>query len=220
MIRCLFASALLSLFVLSSASAAEITGKYVEARTCDVYTGACFANADTSLTGRNGVMAWKIERGTLDGVNIDGLGIVAVLSTSETLGLKQNRVGKSIVIVDQKATPPQREALIKMAKEQSGGLLGNIIAVRSAPIEVTVCECKENSCAVVKAGDVQIETRCLDKNHDRGCGNDCAFYPPLCKSAIAKPAIAVEHVFKGKDFNETWNDAERRGAYVGTFAVR
>ena len=26
--------------------APNITGQYVEARTCDVYTGACFANAD------------------------------------------------------------------------------------------------------------------------------------------------------------------------------
>src|SRR5438876_942593 len=31
--------------------AAEIRGQYVEARTCDVFTGACFANADTGLTG-------------------------------------------------------------------------------------------------------------------------------------------------------------------------
>ena len=54
----------------------------------------------------------------------------------------------------------------------------------------------------------------------RGCGNDTTFYPPLSKGVTAKPAIAAEHIFTGKDFKETWSDADRRGAYVGTFAVR
>src|SRR5260221_8829164 len=100
-------SAAAILALVSGANALEITGQYVEARTCDVYTGACFANADTSLTGRNGVLAWRVDRGEIDGTRIDGLGIVAVLSAHETLGLKQNREVKSVVIVDEKATPTQ-----------------------------------------------------------------------------------------------------------------
>jgi Protein of unknown function (DUF1326) len=214
----LSAAAILAL--ITSANAADITGRYVEARTCDVFTGACFANADTSLTGRNGVMAWQVDRGAIDGVNVDGLGIVAVLSAPETLGLRQNGQVKSLVIVDQKATTAQRDALIKMAKEQAGNLLGNIIAIRTAKVDLTICECKDGSCSIVKAGDVRIETRCIDKNHERGCGADCNFYPPLTKGVVARAAMTVEHVFKGKEFNETWSDSERRGAYVGTFTVR
>ena len=33
-------------------------------------------------------------------------------------------------------------------------------------------------------------------------------------------ALAVEHSFTGKELNETWNDAGRRGAFVGSFTVR
>lgn len=208
------------IFVAGQATAADITGQYVETRTCDVFTGACFANADTGLTGKNGVLAWKIEHGSIDNVKLDGLGIVAVLSASETLGIKQTQAAKSVVIIDTRATPDQRNALIKFAKQESGELLGNIIAVRSAAVELTICACKQNSCAVVKAGDVRIETRCLDTNHDRGCGNDVTFYPPLCKGVRAKAAMTVEHAFNGKELNETWDDAERRGAYVGTFTSR
>src|SRR5271166_1401833 len=214
MARWLLSAAAYSLFIVYPAIGADITGQYVEARTCDVYTGACFANADTSLTGRNGAMAWRIERGSLDSVPLDGLSVVAVLSAGETLGLKQNTVAKSVIIVDEKATPAQREALVKMAKQQGGDLLGNVIAVRSAPIDLTICACNENGCAVVKAGDVRIETRCLDKLHDRGCGNDVTSYPPMSKGVTAKAAVAVEHVFSGKEFKETWSDAERRGAFV------
>jgi len=32
--------------------------------------------------------------------------------------------------------------------------------------------------------------------------------------------VALEHSFHGKAFNETWKVANRRGAYVGSFAIR
>src|SRR5262249_14757266 len=69
----------------ATTSADEITGQYVEARTCDVYTGPCFANADTGLAGRHAVLAWKIDKGTVDGTKLDGLGIVAVVAARDTL---------------------------------------------------------------------------------------------------------------------------------------
>src|SRR5438874_11307941 len=108
----------------------EIRGQYLEARTCDVFTGSCFANADTGLTGKNAVLAWKVESGAVGGTKIDGLGVVAVLSTSETLGLKQTAPGRAVVIVDEKATKAQREALVAFAKAQMGTLAGEVVAVR------------------------------------------------------------------------------------------
>src|SRR3954453_5896316 len=87
---------------------AAVRGQYVEARTCDVFTGSCFANADTGLTGKKAALAWKGEAGTFAGTKIDGLGVVAVLSAPETLGLKQTGPGRALVIVDEKATTAQR----------------------------------------------------------------------------------------------------------------
>src|SRR5581483_1858239 len=95
--------------------AAEISGQYVEARTCDVFTGACFANADTGLTGKNAVLAWKVENGAVGGTRLDGLGVVAVVAARETLGLKQAAPAKAVVIVDERATPAQRAALVAFA---------------------------------------------------------------------------------------------------------
>ena len=198
----------------------QITGQYLEVRTCDVYTGACFANADTGLAGRQAVLAWKVERGTLDSARLDGLGVVAVVASTETLGQKLHCVAKSVLIVDERADSAQRAALVRLAKQQAGSLLGNVIAVRSGAVDLEICPCKGNACAKLSAASVRVETRCLDVDHDRGCGNDCNFYPPLSKGVLAKAAMATEHSFTGKDFNETWSDAERRGAYVGSFVVR
>jgi len=218
--RTLLLAALAILLAGAPARADGISGQYVEARTCDVWTGPCFANADFNLSGKNAVLAWKIDKGTVDNVSLDGLGVVAVISASDPLGLEQTGPAKAILIVDEKATPAQRKALIRLAQKQGGQLTRNIVVVQQAPVSVTLCACKGETCAEVHAGAAFIKTRCLDAHHDKACGNETAFYPPLSKGVTAKPALTVEHSFKGKGFNETWSDSERRGAYVGSFTIR
>ncbi len=198
----------------------NIQGLYVEARTCDVWTGPCFANADFNLTGKNAILAWRVDRGNLDNVSLDGLGIVAVISASDTLGLEQTGTGRALLIVDSQASPAQREALIHLARQQAGKLLRNVVAVQRARVELTSCNCKGEACAELQAGDVKVKTRCLDAAHDKACGNETAFYPPLAQGVDVRPAAAAENIFAGIGLSETWRDFDRRGAYVGTFAVR
>lgn len=201
-------------------SAGSITGHYLEARTCDVWTGPCFANAEMSLAGKHAVLAWKVDKGSVDQVCLDGLSVVAVLSTSDTLGLEQTGPAKAVLIVDKKANAVQREALIQLAKKQGGQLLEHVVSVHDARVDLDVMTCKEGGCASLKAGDAFIETRCIDSHHDKVCGNESAFYPPLCSEVKAQPAVAVKHGYNGKDFNETWKESDRRGAYVGSFEIR
>lgn len=206
--------------LMSADPSVTVRGEYLEARTCDVFAGSCFANADTGLTGKNAALAWKVESGTVAGTRIDGLGVVAVISVSETLGLKQTAPGRAIVIVDEKATTSQREALVKFVKAQAGSLVGEVVAVQAAPVDLTICKCDGGGCAILKAGKVKVTTRCIDADHDKACGNETTLYPPLVKGVLAKAAMAVEHSFTGKELNETWKDGGRRGAFVGTFATR
>jgi hypothetical protein len=172
-----------------------------------------------NLGGKHAVMGWKVETGALDNVRLDGLSVVAVVATSDTLGLEQTGPSQALLIVDSKANPSQREALIRFARRQAGKLIGDRTAVESAPISLEVGTCKEGGCASLSAGNAKVETRCLDSHHDKVCGNEYAFYPPLAKDAKAQPAMAVEHSFSGKEFDQTWKDSQRRGAYVGSFEV-
>jgi hypothetical protein len=201
-------------------SSVDIRGQYVEARTCDVFAGSCFANADTGLTGKNAVMAWKIEAGTVAGTKVDGLGVAAVISANETLGLKQSSPGRAVFLVDGRATKAQREALVKIDKVQAGSLVSEVKAVHAVPFDLTICNCDGEGCATLSAGAVKITTRCINLDHDRACGNETTLYHPLAKGIKAKPALTTEHSYTGKDLNETWHDAGRRGAYVGSFATR
>jgi hypothetical protein len=208
------------LTALVPAQAASITGQYVEARTCDVWTGPCFANADFNLGGKHAVLAWKISKGSLDNVNLDGLSVVAVISAKNTLGLEQNGPAKTVLIVDAKANSLQKDALVKFAKRQAGSLLENVVGVQSAKINVAMCQCEGQTCAEVDATVAQVKTRCIDHKEDKACGNESAFYPPLASGVDARVAGVVEHLFRGNGLAETWSDYGRRGAYVGSFEAR
>lgn len=220
MIRQIASALAVAVLSMAPLSAGEITGQYVEARTCDVWTGPCFANADFNLTGKNAVLAWKIETGALDNVRLDGLTVVAVISAHNTLGLDQKGPAQAVLIVDEKANSQQREALIRLAQTQGGQLVKHVNKVHAAPIKLDMCDCKGNVCAELDAGVARVKTRCLNAGHDKACGNETAYYPPLVQNVKAQVAGVVEHTFRGRGLGETWSDPERRGAYVGTFEIK
>jgi len=220
MLRKFSLASLALMVVLAPANAASLSGQYVESRTCDVWTGPCFANADFNLTGKNAVMAWRIDKGDMDNVSLEGLGVAAVISASDTLGLQQNGPSKAVLLVDKRATVQQREALIRLAQKQGGKLVANIVAVLPVAFDLTICDCPGQTCAIVSAGGAYIKTRCINGDHDKACGNESAYYPPLASGVNVRPAAAVQHGYRGAGLPETWTEHDRRGAYVGSFELR
>jgi hypothetical protein len=218
MIRCLTAVLALVL-VVAPAGAAGIKGQYIEARTCDVWTGPCFANAEVNLTGKHAILGWKVDQGSLDGVALDGLGVVAIVAASDTLGIAQTGPAKAVLLVDKKATSAQRGALVKLAKQQGGELTRNVIAVRDTAVSFERCECKNDACVVLEAGPARIETKCLDAKH-KVCGNESEFFPPLTQNVKVKAALAEDCRFTAYDLTETWKESGRRSAYIGSFEIR
>jgi hypothetical protein len=213
-------AALAVLFLAAPAPAASLTGHYVEARTCDIWTGPCFANAEMNLEGKHAVLGWKVDKGTLDNVRLDGLSVVAVVAASDTLGLEQTGPSRAVLLVDARADSAQRAALIKLAKQQGGDLVRNVQDVRPVAIDLTLCDCQGGTCARLEAGQARVETRCIKGDHDKICGNESAFYPPLAKDVRVNPAVAVENSYSGKGMDSTWKDTGRRGAYVGSFEIK
>lgn len=196
------------------------SGMYIEARTCDVWTGPCFAEADFNFGGKQGMMAWRIDKGQMGDVSLDGLSVVAVISAANTLGIEQRSPTKCVIIVDSKANQTQRDALVRFAQQQGGKLLANVLKVHTQPIEIVACPCKTTACAEVDAGVAKLKTRCLDAEHDKVCGNEYAYYPPLAKNVRAIPAGVIHHAFRGQGLGETYSDSDRRAGYVGSFEVK
>jgi hypothetical protein len=201
--------------------ASNVSGNYMEARTADVYTGPCFANGEAEINGKEAVLGWKINNGSWKGVNIAGLGVVAVVRAEHTLGNVHIGPNSAIaaLIVDSRADAAQREALVSFAKTQGGGLLKNVVKVQYAPIELTVQGSVHSGAARLTAGSLaEIRTRAMTEA-DHTCGNEDIFYPPLTKLEHAMPAYALENSYRGEGLGETWNSRLRRSSFIGTFQV-
>ena len=204
----------------STPSEPTISGDYLEVRSCDVYTGSCFANAEMNLTGKEGILVWSVREGRWKGTSLDGLSVIAVVRTDGTLGnlRYQPRTGKAVLIIDEKADTKQREALTDFARSMAGKLLEQVVDVRTAPIEASVGTCTKAGCASVKAGNlVEVNTRCLG-GHDHLCGNEETYYPPLTSVEHAIPAFTERASFKGSGLDLTWDSTGQRSAFIASFS--
>jgi hypothetical protein len=210
----------IAIFAASVAAGGELKGDYLETRTCDVYTGPCFANGQGGLTGQDAIMAWSIDRGTYEGVSLAGLKVVVVVNASDTLGFGGTLVShpdpiRSVIIVDGKATHRQREALVQFATINAKHA-GEVVKVLSAPIEMSL----DHFAAVgrLKAGKyAEIATRKLG-NGDCVCSNEEAFYPPLNEVKNAVPAFTVAGKYSGPGLKTHWSNDHSRSAYLASFS--
>lgn len=219
-------SLLTALSLTTAASAAtvvtgpRITGDYLEARSCDVYIGPCFANAEVGLVGELAIMAWSVKQGRTNGVDLAGLSVIAVVRANTTLGdLALTPVtAKAVLIVDERATAAQRDALVAFAREMGGTLLTDVARVHTSKIEFSARTCEKSGCAKLVAGDmVRLETRCLHAD-DHKCGNQLLYYPPLSPVQNAVPAMALTQEFQGKGLDMTWKLINKTSGFLAGFS--
>jgi len=222
-----------ALVVLGSgvAGAAGIRGDYIEARTADVFTGPCFSNAEISIYGKHAVMAWKVNEGSYEGVDLSGLSVAAAVLGTSTFSQDSPEQARAVLIVDEKANPRQREALIAMARKLAGRRLENVVDVKASRISLKV---EAHSAADAAhaghgmphaprasfwaAGLAQIVTRPLDDG-DHFCGNEVVEYGPLSSNVEVLPAYTLGHQFRGQGLDSRWDDPNCRSSFVGRFAL-
>lgn len=219
----LFLGAALSILAAASshASSPVISGDYLEVRSCDIYTGSCVANSQMNLAGKEGILVWSIREGSWDGVSLNGLSVIAVVSTDKTLGDQKYfpRDGRAVLIVDAKADFRQKRALENFVRANAGNLVKDVVEVKSSDLQVSLgAFCNAGGCARVKAGNlVEISTRCLG-GKDHLCGNEETFYPPLTEVDHAAPAYTEVASYKGGGLGLTWESVGERSAFVAAFS--
>ena len=116
---------------LTAGGKGSVTGSYVEARTAEVFTGGCIMNSEAETVGKQAVLAWKVDRGSFNGISLDGLSVVAAISGDRNLGMQEMGGDKpsvrSAMYVDARANSAQQLALVAMANELSHGIVGTAV---------------------------------------------------------------------------------------------
>lgn len=210
----------LLLLAAQPALAGQISGDYLEARTCDVFTGPCFANAEMSLGGKEAVMAWRVDEGGWNNINLQGLTVAVVTSAEWTIGdtgVFKYDAGKmtSVILVDDKASPEQRVALVNFAKTQAAEYTQNVARVQ--PVTMSFENDHLAASGKFQAGELaSIETRALKKG-DCVCTNEEMYYQPLTKARDITPAYTSTLSYTGDALNTSFTSHGQRSAFLGTF---
>ncbi len=197
-----------------------IEGKYVEARTCQVYTGPCFANGEVGSAGKDAIMTWRIDGGSFAGVDLAGQSVAVVVKASHTLGFNgfaDAESTKAIVIINRSATAGQAAALKSFALAQTGISEADVAGDGRAEIEMQFDA--DQLTAKVTVGDMaSLDTRKARKG-DCICSNESAYYPPLTKLDGFVPGVTIEGEVSARKLGSRWSIPDSRTAYLGLFKV-
>ena len=132
----------------------DIQGKLLEVCTCNVLC-PCWIGEDPDNGTCESALAWQVESGQVEGVDVGGLTLA--LSVHIPGNVLTPKSWKAAVIVDDRATEQQEQALLKVFTGQLGGgiadlagLIGEVVSVERAPITFTV----DGGKGRLKVGDI------------------------------------------------------------------
>ncbi len=202
-----------------TATAWQVKGKYYENCSCD-FVCPCLPG-QMAVQPTHGsctfAMAFRIDSGHFGDVALDGLGFVVVGLTPEAMGKGNWSVG---VVVDERANPAQRDAIVGIASGQAGGpmaavggLVGKFLGVEAAPIAFSDSGA---SWSVSAASKINLVGRAA-----AGLNPDA---PPMQLTNTGHPAADTFTLARASDsrvaaFGVSWSDASgRNNAQYAPFA--
>jgi len=120
----------------------NLKGSYVETCSCDLIC-PCNATFDHGATYDycRATLGFKIREGEIDGTDVGGLNVVAIIDTPKVMTDGNWKLG---MFIDERASDEQAEKLGAVFGGQMGGpmeslgpLVGEVVGVERAPIEIT-----------------------------------------------------------------------------------
>ncbi|CAM3701583.1 DUF1326 domain-containing protein [Roseateles saccharophilus] len=119
----------------------HLEGRLLEVCNCKVLC-PCWIGEDPDNGTCDTIVAWRVDKGTVEGTDVSGLTIAAVAHVPGNI-LQGNWT--AAIFVDQKASAAQEQALLKVYTGQAGGpvadlakLIGTVVSVERAAIRFDV----------------------------------------------------------------------------------
>lgn len=195
-----------------------LTGHYVEARTAEVFTGPCILGSEGEVSGREAIMAWHVSRGAMNGVALDGLTVVAVVAADRhlslhELGAPKPESVKSVVMIDQRATAAQQQALVTLARTLAPDVMREIIQTTIVPIAYA----HDADGIRLSAGSARLDVT-TEFDHPSTCGA-MRWFDPLSRTSDAKAGLTRSQEWSGASLGTQWKQQDRKSSFVGTFSI-
>jgi hypothetical protein len=198
----------------------QISGNYMEACSCDSVCPCPTSGLAARPTkgSCDAGLVFHVERGQYGGTTLDGLSFAVLLHTPGPMGQGNWTVG---VIVDERASPSQREALTSIASGQSGGpmaavapLVGRFAGAEAKPIKLEGTGLKR-AVSIPGVLDIAIEGIAGAKQ-DEPIYLDNVGHPAASRLALAKTTRS--HM---QGFGIKWDDTSgRNNGHFAPFSWR
>jgi hypothetical protein len=186
----------------------NISGQYVETCSCD-FVCPCILGQMSVRPSKGScifAMAMQVERGSFGDVPLNGLTFIVLGMTPEEMAKGNWSVG---LVIDERATAAQREAITAIASGAAGGpmaplsgLIGKFLGAEQAPIRIE----RDGKMFTVTAGTL------VDMAGEGAMGIDPNATEPMYLENTGHPVssrLAVAHASKSHvhALGLTWDDA-------------
>lgn len=203
----------------TSGAPAPVVGDYVEARTAEVFAGGCIMNSEAETMGKEAVLAWRIARGSYQGVALDGLAVVAAVAADRNLGIREMggeapTAVRGTIVVDARASAAQSTALVSLVGAMTRGLVTDLRAVEQKPIRFA----DRGDLVEVEAGEARLQVN-RKVTHSASCGA-MQWFQPLAAGADAAVAMTNTQAYRGAVLGTRWQQVDKKSAFVGRFAFQ
>src|SRR5882672_12037658 len=196
----------------SRADNTSVKGDYVEVRTASVFAGACHYNGEVTTTGRDAMMAWHVTSGKWNGVDLTGMRVIAVVSSDDNLSNAQAG-RRAELIMDKSATHDQAVAMLEAIKSRYADALGEIVSVRTAPINFK----HEGQTYQVDSAEAAINVEAMP--NDLCCRMpNLVWYSPMVSLGQRKVGYTIKALYTGNTVADNWERAGENSAFYGSFA--
>ena len=200
----------------------QVRGQYYETCSCDFVCPCILGQMAVSPSKGSCTfaMAMQIEKGSYGNAALDGLGFVVLGLTPEAMGNGNWSVG---LVVDERATADQRDAITAIASGAAGGpmavlsgLIGTFLGVESAPIQfdrngVTWSVNASKFVEMAAEGAMGLEPDATEPMHLDNTG-----HPASTRLALAHASKSHVHAF-----NLSWDDTSgKNNGHYAPFSWR
>lgn len=191
----------------------QLEGRLLEVCTCNILC-PCWVGEDPDNGTCDGVLAWRVDEGTIDGTNVSGHTLVILTHIPGNILQGNWRVR---VYVDDQASPEQKEALLNVWTGKLGGpvadlakLVGEVIAVEQVPITFDV-KGVDGTLKVGQAIDASL------KPFQGATGKDTALHDTVFTTIPGSPAYVGKATHYRVNAPEFQIDLRGHNAVSGSF---
>jgi hypothetical protein len=157
-------------------------------------------------------MAWNFASGRWSGTDLSGLKAIAVVSADANLE-NAEAVRRTEIILDNSANHDQKVAMLEALKSRYAATLGEIVSVRSAPINFK----HEGKSYQVSSAEAAIDVEAMA--NDLCCRQpNLVWYSPLVQLSGRKVGYTLKATYSGKTVGDSWERDGENSAFYGSFA--